>query len=680
MPKPYRVFWGILSIPVLLIFISPNYLILGVSLCAGLGGLLLSVIVHQYPGRFRAASRLSEERKKETKLKWLSNSYLVNNMLFAIFSLLVYTIVDISFYNVNNAVFPTEIQLASFLGIFFAISNGFDLLCRGVVGPIVINKFGVRTGLLMRAIAVGCVALTIFLLLPWKIDFYTIFLLVALMKLFDEGISNSILRQAVLILYQPLLPRLRLLLQSKIELLVIPLSTITASVAFILIQHYFKLNLSYITALIILLNIATIWVTFLLQKGYLDNLKQAIAKQFVALQTEVLDKNYGKYLLEKISHEAPHESVYCLELLEKADRSYFVQGLQLSLSHLNPLIKQAALLKLQHFQAEELIPAVKKVLREESALRSQALFALLFQKEKSLDAELIDPDSDEAILIGLPNTEDKLQKLIQASSSKDRIRAAKILGQSGGVKELLALFDDPDPAVVLAVIETVPQFDDVRLYRKLANALSQPTLRGAAMRAFILAKDKGLEVLTKQITTVPQWDILEVLDGCGYQGAEFTPYLIEMADHLKKLIRWTEQAGVGVLRETLIREIQATHERIFLLLRLMYPKKAIEDIAYYFNHGDIDKVSYAQELLGNLLNREHQIVLPLLTQQEFAAAPLNQGILEEILDCRAIWLRATVLYLIGHEQLKGLSQRVREAVHDPEKIVSETAQWSLRHL
>lgn len=744
---------GNLLIPFLLFLIGATNIILAVSVCITCAALILSLVFRHYGERFSEPTRKEkpEEVKEKGTVKWLKNSYLVNNMLFAICSLFVYTIVDISFYNVNKVVFPTEIELASFLGIFFALSNGFDLVCRGIVGPLVINKLGVKIGLLIRSVAVGTVALVILLLLPFHVNFYSIFILVALMKLFDEGISNSILRQSVLILYQPLLPRLRSWLQSKIELFVIPLSTIAASVIFIFIQYYFSLNLTFITLLILLMIIATLWITFALQKGYVDNLKEAVAKHYIAFKSQILDQNYEKMILEKLSQGKPHEMVYCLDLLDKMDRPYFVEGLKLCLENTNKQIKEAALSRLQNFSALELIVAIKKILKEDSdsSLRAQAFRALCFQKEKDFDLELqgyIDSEdhvlSDEALFASLKygrGTCVKLDKLIHSTSPNERLRAVQILGrlrpEHVSVPDLLSLLKDQDPSVAIAVIKFIPSFENNNLYQQLAKALNREELYSSAALAFIQAKERGLTALAESLshaletndfkrvqsllsligyvqtpsaiqlllqhlrmTKEPalKWQIVQALDIAGYQAStateqeELNLLLNEAADYLKRLLKWTQQVNDVLLTTSLKRQIQSREKQIFLFLRLLYPKAAIQDIAFYFKHEDIDKVSYAHELLENLLNKTHKsLLLPLFEQCHSDVLvpkqlPEAESLFNEMLavpsDDITKTLKSTVLYLIALLKLKQMTPVVQEAVGDREEMISETAKWTLMKL
>lgn len=744
---------GNLFLPFLLILIGPNKIILSVSICIALATLLLSLIFRHYSARFINPVEKNSEVKEKSKVKWLNNSYLINNMLFAIFSLFVYTIVDISFYNVNKVVFPTEIQLASFLGIFFGISNTFDLLCRGLIGPLVINKLGVKTGLLIRSVAVGAVALIILLLLPFHINFYTIFLLVALMKLFDEGISNSILRQSVLILYQPLLPSLRSWLQSKIELFVIPLSTIAASLIFIAIQYYFSLNLAYITLLILIMIAATLRVTFSLQKGYIENLREAIAKEYIVFKSQILDKNHVDLIMEKLKNGKPNEIVYSLDLLEKMDRSYFVEGLKICLNYPHSRIKETALNKLQNFQAAELILELHKILQDDSdrSLKAPALRALLFQKEmefQEFKAYLYSDDSllmDEAIIVCLKSCQDpallkmvqeKLHHLVQSSFPNERIRAAKILGKlkKDTHHHLPLLLADQNPTVALAAIETVPSFQEPELYQKLSNALNRDELRASATLAFIKAQDKGLPALKDSLalaidkgdqkmahslyaiignlqtpasiqlllthlrtTQNPslQWEILQALDFSGYkpntnEKQELNPFIVDAAAYMKKLLKWSadvqNQRDFELLSSSLKKQIQSTQNRIFLVLGILYPKEEIKDIYFYSKHPDIDKVSYSHELLENILNKEHKnLILPMFKQSEILTKKLNaEDLFQEILSVPMTeiskTLKSTVLYLIARLKIKKLIALVEQYLNDRDKMISETAQWSINNL
>ncbi len=512
---------GNLVLPIFLVFVGSVNIILGVSIAIFCALGLLTFIFNIYPYRFREVNiPITKEKKKEIVAKWYTNSYLVNNMLFATISLFIFTVVDILFYSASRITFNDEITLASFLGLFFAISNIIDLLGRGVLANVVINKLGIKMALFSRSTADMVIVVLILFLLPVN-NILLIFLLCVLLKLIDEGVSNSVIRQAVLILYQPLFPKIRSWLQSRIELIVIPLSTIFASVSLIALQYYFDFSVFYISLLILFLTVIIIPIVYLLQKGFVANLKVALAQRRMQIGYNYLDKTYATFLLGKLAQGNSDEAIYCLNLLEELDHALFVKGIEICLSNFDSMTRYAALSKLQSVKVKDLekevIQKLQALIKEDpdDKLRANAFRAWMFQKNNIFDETLkpyLDTKEpsllDEVLISALKYGSDPsihqqaqqiLTSLIHSNDPGDRLRAASILGKVESGNDFLGeLLVDHDSGVVKEAIFAVAESEKCKFYPTLIKHLNIKEFRQTAALALIKIGDSALPLLEKE--------------------------------------------------------------------------------------------------------------------------------------------------------------------------------------
>ena len=669
---------GNVALPLLLKITVPYTLILAASIAILCAMGALHIIFNTYPEKFSNAEQARTVAERKSEAAWYANPYLTNNMLFAIFSLFIFTVVDITFYTVSNEVFSDEIKLASFLGLFFAMLNIFDLFCRGVVASLVINKLGILSGLLIRTFGVAILVVLIFVDLPMN-NLYSLFLLCITMKLLDEGLSNSVLRQAVLLLYQPLSRKLRSWLQSKIELFAIPLATIFAGSSLIFIQRVWGIHVFFAMVLITIALLATMAVTLFLKKGYIEQLKRALSKHAFSNDKKHLDSTSAHVLLQRLTANNPDEVLYCLGLLEKSPQHLFEKGLGICLYHPSTLVKYAAASKLQHFKSKNSIPRLAQIFIEERdpLTRAAAFRALLFQKKEDIAEEIeryIDASDplveDEAIAAALLYNRDtslsrrayeKLQRLIHSLSAPERIRACKILGRLDMPNYLVMLLRDQDLSVVRSAMAAIPSFSDQKLHEIVIEDLKNEELRPLAVSTLINAGSRALPSIekaleaalaTKDTKTVAllitilghvggdeaigllvqtlqtcenrilKCSILEALAACNYKTLSFEMIQTHLSleiEHLNTLVtlaqQLTAQEGCAPLSSSLERQVRFSQKQLFLLLGFIYPQEDIRKIAYYIAHRDSDRASYADELLENILQKTHRTaLLPILRQ------------------------------------------------------------------
>jgi hypothetical protein len=608
---------GNLLIPVFLVFLPTSQLIVMISVVLFASMFCLQLICKRFPQRFTPASIEATPSSNQEKVVWFKNRYFVNTMLFSALSLFTLAIVEIAFYGISKMQIHEEKQLASFLALFFAVLNGFQIVCQGVIAPFLIKKYGVGITLSVRPIFTCIIGIAAIVLLLLGAPFFTLFSLFVLMKLFDEALNNSSMRQGILALYQALSPHLRIQLQAMVEFFVIPISTVTACLLFVALQYYFSFDITILSAFVTIPALATILIIFPLQKGYIENLKNAIQHRFIVFSKEILGGKCSQMLLEKVEHGTPKEAMYCLGLLSQADLGSYKKGLNLSLASTNPMIRNAAEMQLRMEQKKEIVDTDLKSLLEKQDwlnLKHAISSASNLQKEElfSLCVNAVHKKSDKTILgqlylcIGSLNT----------------------------------------PASSTWLLNTLYEMKETYLQKKLLEAL---------------------DINQATLTSPEDLGKLNLL-------------LARYVHECNQLFEFYKDTKLDLLTNIIAQQIRSIHEQIFSLLSLVYPKEMIHNIMFFYQSRDVDKASYAQELLWNLLEGEHKkLLFTAFKPVEVGTSSVDElTLLKKIVETSPTpFLKAVALQLIGKMGLKELKEDVRQALADENGMVAETAKQTL---
>ena len=150
------------------------------------------------------------------------------------------------------------------------------------------------------------------------------------------------------------------------------------------------------------------------------------------------------------------------------------------------------------------------------------------------------------------------------------------------------------------------------------------------------------------------------------------------------------QNNIKTLRDQLL---ERNLEQIFRLLGLRYPSKDIYN-AYQgiISNKKILRAS-AVEFLDNVLGSDFKkYILPVL-EQDYSKAVIKQSeklfnirienisqALEILIKGEDTWLKACALFIIPEEKLEDLKYLVKEAIHDRDPVVRETAELVINRI
>ena len=505
---------GLMSPTLVAVIGTPNLLLISaVSVTISFG--ILLAISHAF--KLRPAPIGDDPEAHRPRFRELMRSrYLGLLFRLVAVSYLGYYVVDNVFYNLAHTRHPGQDELAGFLGVFWGIVSLLTIASRTIASGRVLTRYGLVGGLLALPVAIAA-GISMVVLGGSVIETAgTVFWMIAVTKLIDQVIRESIDRSAILVLYQPLPAIQRVRAQTAVEGIVGPIAGGVAGVTLLFlikVMHFGTMQLA-----VLLLGVVIAWtgVAVLIRREYAAVLMNALARRRLTGQTLSLQDASSIAVLKRgLDSQHPAEVLYCLNTLEEVRHPSLDQFLARLLDHLSPEVRREALLRVERRGTEGLLPKVREMVATEkqpdvraSALR--ALAALGDQDDlESIMAVVDDPDAAiregaRVALLRHGGIEGVLragQRLVEATQAEDpaeRAAGARLIGAVGVsnfYRPILALLDDTDLDVRRAAIHASRALANARLWPRVLAAASDPRLRSAAHSALVTGGDPVLRLL-----------------------------------------------------------------------------------------------------------------------------------------------------------------------------------------
>ncbi len=458
-------------------------------------------------------------------------------------SYLGYYVVDNVFYNLAHARHPRQDELAGFLGVFWGMVSLLTIVSRTIAPGRVLSRYGLGEGLLALPVTIAA-GISVVVLGGSMIETAgTVFWVIAVTKLTDQVLRESIDHSAMLVLYQPLPAIQRVRAQTAVEGIVGPIAGGVAGVALLFLIKV--LDFGTMQLALVLLGVVIAWtaVAVVIRREYAAVLMNALARRRLTAQTLSLrDASSIAVLKRGLDSQHPAEVLYCLNTLEEVRHPSLDQFLARLLDHLSPEVRREALLRVERRGPQSLLPKVREMVatEKEPTVRASALRAL---------AALGDPDDLESImsLVDVPDASIREgarvallrhggiegvlkagQRLVESTRAEDpaqRAAGARLIGAVGVsnfYRPVLALLDDPALDVRRAAIHAARELENPRLWPRVLAAASDPRLRSAAHSALVTGGEAVLRLLQE-----------------AYEDAEMTSdvstrrRLVRLASHIR---------------------------------------------------------------------------------------------------------------------------------------------------
>jgi ATP:ADP antiporter, AAA family len=654
--------------------------------------------------------------------------------------------------------------LTAFFGVFnFALGTISFLLQLLLLGP-ALRRFGLALSILVLPFALGGGSLLI-VLAPGVLT-------VLLTNAIDQGFRFSLDKATYELLYLPLVPAQRGPVKTGIDVVVSRCADAVGAVllgvateGFVII-HGIGLGLRGTAAVNLIFIAAWFAVAWQLRREYVRTIQKSIHQHRLdseQIAPGAIDRSAAAALAAKLASTEPSDVRYALDLLSSESVPGVERQLRALLAHPEADIRRRALAMLSAARDPSISAAATNLLRDpDLGVRTEALLYVtrelrvdpLRQLEKLGDVEDFSIRAGMAAFLASPGPSQNLDaaRVMLAAmagsrekgGARDRLQAARVLSLVPGLFTdlLVALIDDPDPAVARQAIgaASVVMRDDI--VNALMSALGRPELTTDAAIKLVrygngLVPEISGRLLDPQTPVEMKRELPQVLVRIGTPAAE--EVLIEnllqpdvtlrhrvisslnklhdahpdvrIDERLVDVVLAAEIAGhyrsyqvLGPLREQLKEDdsvLQAMHqsmeqelERIFRLMALVFPGQSLHDA--YIGVRSINPTvrANALEFLDNVLKPElRRLLVPLLDSQisvderiamanQIVGAPLEtaEQSIATLLASGDPWLKSSAVYAIGILRLQNLEAELHKLETTADPFLREHVEVALHRL
>lgn len=709
-----------------------NISILGSSIC-------FIIISLKFPLDKNNPRDFEESVREQTKFKNIfKDRYIVVMSLFIIISMITFMFTQYSFQDSLNKQYPDQRELTNFLAYFNGAIYAISLLMQTFVNDRILGNYGIRVSLFILPIVVGLFAIGTVLTgtffgydnIQSPDTFIFFFLFVALTRLANNTLRDSLESPVYKLLFIPLDGRYRFGIQSKVEGVVNESGRFIAGVVIFSFALFPFFNIMWISTMILLLVGAYIIINRNLYNGYRNKIRSKLeSKEIQSDKLEIGFTQVTQRLENLLSNTDTSKAIFSYKLLEKINPGQIA-------TWANNLMRN------EHEQARDY---AQEKMNELKGLSVSDRYVIKMEQGKSEPGSknvLTKADLQLILTSGGDITKVRIRKLSRSSSVEDRQYSAELLLHSSAeenISFLIELLNDPEPKVRYTAIKTSIKKHNNEVVFALIENLANPLFSNQAMNALALIGGKSLNLLESSFYRSGQnaqtlhkivqvmgriggqrakdllWNkidypdkvvvsqVLLSLGECGFKAgiSQITriKYAIEsdIAD-----ITWnigamlevsSDEASKDVIT-ALEQEDQNDIEHIYMLLAMLYDTRSIQLVKENIESGTTEGTTYAVELLDVFLSEQlKERVIPVLdelTNSEkinrleafYPRVNLDGKLVLKFLINRDFnqtnrWTKATVLKQIGKLRIADFGLDLIAQLFNPDKLIREVAAWAL---
>lgn len=678
--------------------------------------------------------------RKETSLRRLfTDRYILSLSFFLLISMVTLMFSQYAFQELVHEQYPNERELTTFNSFFTGAVYGLSLIMQTFINHRILSSYGLRISLFLLPLIVGLFALGAVIvgnMLGFSKDvsgggFIYFFLFVALSRLFNWTLRDSLENPVFKLFFIPLDNRYKFNIQSKVEGLVNESARFIAGVLIFSFAFIPEFKIIHISGLILVLVTAYFFIINNIYQGYRNKIRQKLEITTAEEKQDKLEKGFKEVTLrleQMLTIPQAEKAVFSFKLLEKINAA--------NISHwVNQLLKNEDEVT-RHF-AHDRMNELKGL-----SVSDQYVIRIDNNKIGGVKNLLSKADLEYLLESGGDVTKARIQKLTKSSNPNDRHYATELLLHSSreeGVSFLMELLNDSEPKVRNTAIKTAVKRYNHEVMQALIENLGNPIYSNQAMNALVMIGQVSLPLLetafyrsgqnTQAMLKILQtmgriggrrakemlWNkidypnkivvsqVLLSLGECGFKAGHLQAtrirYAIEadIAD-----IRWNLSAiqeidddGFNDQVKTSLRwEVQNDIEHIYMLLAMLYDTHSIQLVKENIDSGTADSVTYAIELLDVFLS-DHlkQRVIPVLddlTDTErisrldnyFPRVRLDSKVVLKFIINRDFtqsnrWTKACVLFQIGIQRIEDFKLDLIAQLFNPDAFIKEVSAWAL---
>jgi ATP:ADP antiporter, AAA family len=714
---------------------TSNYLI--VCIVSILGSLICLIIIAV---KYDLASLGSDPSvKTETRFsKIFKDRYIVLLSLFLIVSMVTFSFNQFTFQTLLNKQYPDQRDLTNFLGYFNGAIYVLSLLMQLFVNDRILSTYGIRISLfalpaVVALLSVGSVLSATFLgynVADNPQTYIYFFLFVAVTRLFNSMLKDSLENPVYKLLFIPLDSRYRFSIQAKVEGVVNESGRFIAGVFIFLfaLAPFFKII--WVPVLVLGLIMAYFKVIQNLYQEYKDKIRSKL--EHSGNQQDKLEVGYSEIttrLESNLMGDNSTKAVFSFKLLEKIDPSKTGVWINMLMKH----------------DGENTREYAQRKMNEVKGLSVSDSYVIRLDKEKVTadDKHILSKNEIDLILTsGGDIQKSRILRLARSMDANDRQYSAELLLHSQNNENnsfLIELLNDSDYKVRSTAIKTAIKKNDNEVINSLIENLSHSNHANEAMNALVLIGESSLSLLDNSFYRSGQnsqvmlrlvqiigaiggvkakdmlWNkidypdkviVSEVLLALGESGFKAgmsqvsrIKYAIEsdIADitwNLGAIQEIGDDEVSMVVRRALNLEIQNDIEHIYMLLAMLYDTRSIQLVKENIESGTAEGVTYAVELLDVFLSEQlKQRVIPVLDDLSnseklnrleifYPRVQLDDKLVLKFIINREFtqsnrWTKASVIHQIGVQRIDDFTLDLIAQLFNPDFLISETAAWSL---
>lgn len=423
------------------------------------------------------------------------------------------TVITFSFYSEIKHEAHSDVQLASFIAMFFAGGRVLAILIRLIFTGRITNILGTKGTLLISPIILSLFLLVIIFLPVFSFQTRAVVYIFGLMAIITEVLKTSLQDPAFLSLMQPLNSSLRLKGHTVVKGVMDPFAlAFSGLMLFSLVQVSHQVNLFLLSYVLISLIIIWVVLIFLVDREYVRTLVTALDKRYsIGQEINLTDERTREVLRNKVVDGERGEAIYILNLAEK---NYGTEQEELVLrayEHESAEVRMEAIRLSERKKITAALPLIDEIIDKKAdyQLLPEAVKAKCMLQPDELETfdEILqetDPRLTKAAITGfmasggisaVVTAGQKLLQLIVSTDANERKMAAEIIGElrvQSFFKPLLDLLKDSDTAVVKEAIIAAGKVKNEKLIAPLLQFFINNKHTGLVVDALHEAGDVSL--------------------------------------------------------------------------------------------------------------------------------------------------------------------------------------------
>ena len=680
--------------------------------------------------------------KKETSMgKVLTDPYTKLLSVFLIISMVTLIFGQFTFQELIKVQYPNQRELTNFLAYFNATIFGLSFIMQTFVNDKIVSNYGIQIALMLLPIVMGIFAISasvtglVFGYTPEMAPdtFIYFFLFVALIRLFNNMIRDSLENPMFKLLFTPIDNRYRFSIQSKVEGVVNETGRFTAGVLIFVFASIPFFKILWMPILLCLLVVFYFLVIRKLHAGYKAKIRSKL--ESAETSADKLEIGYGQItqkLEARLSNEKPGVAVFAYKLLEK----------------INPTNISTWVNALFRNEEEGTRDYAQRKINEMKGLSVSDRYVIRFDKSK-LDVSnknlLTKSELEQIISSGGDITKSRVLRLTRSIEPGDRQYAAELLMHAStdeNTSFLIELLNDAEPIVRNTAIKTSIKKHNNEVILALIENLNNPIFSNQAMNAMVLIGGKALSLLDSAFYRSGQSSqtlirIVQIIGRIGGQRGKdllwnkidypdkvvVSKVLLAMGDSGFKAgisqisrIKYAIENDIGDIswnlcaiaeignegfakqvKEALRSEIASDIDHVYMLMAMLYDTRSIQLVKENIESGTVEGTAFAIELLDVFLSEQlKQRVIPVLddvSEQDrikkleifYPRIELDEKLVLKFLVNRDFtqtnrWTKACVLRQIGLLKIEEFTLDLIAQLFNPDKLIREMAAWALNEI